>query len=1047
MKNFLRFTTLFICLGFMAEGTSSAQGPITPTDGFIGKSEMAVIWENSGYNNNGKGITFTHSAYRLKDDYELISDVNLRLNEGDTSNVMDNLGNAIITGTEGDFDGDGDIEYIVFSHGEGDTIHYALPGLTGLKYDTVVTGTLNEGPVSNLGDDFKNHIYTSSGDLDGDGKAEFVITYADKDNNIVNSVYTINAMYEPELLLTFSDEKLSMNMNSEMLSSKLADLNMDGNSELLSLFYSEDPRPGLYLKIYSFMADPDLMVTPHARQLLDTAVTKNYVDNEIDMTVDVTSGDFDGDSIQEVAAGLSVYNEPGALYVFPAKVGDDPETDFDDPFEVIMYDVKNMFYMEQNWNGMKLNMVSGDLSGNGKDEIVTTGTECQILHLDNDTSLMFTTTYLDYIWGNVARYVNIAEINNNTADGKEIVLLHDISSDFVLSVYKVDENNNPTMIVEHYLNLWGKNPGSAYLAVGDFDGDMFRIGPGKKYTKTDVVQPLVILNAPPTHFDMFDEIPYDVNNCHEGDGCESYANYTTSSSTEVAVSTTVQQSWAVSAKAKAGGKIFGAGVEGYVEGKYGKHFEKTTGSSQTVMITQSVTATYDDQIYATVCDYEIWEYVVYNVQNKPTGNIITLKPKLTENRWFPSKEQSASGYIPKHEVGNILSYTPYKDLINPDGEDKVRGSYGSDSYDLDGNTDVTFSVNLSNTFNDEVVEEREVGVEVGGSISNWGIELSGTASYDRNDLSTHSVSVGKALDITVHLGGVNRSIGETGYNVTPYIYWSKNGALVVDYAARPIMPEPGGTDTWWSSNYDIPDPAFILPWRLDPEKGLKLEDETKRTRTKSITFSPSDPKAGDVITVKAVINDFSPYPTAGKIPVSFYVGDPMNGGQLIKDINGESLFYTDDLITEQSFKTVSMKWKVPAGLASFPRIYAYIDPQNVLTEVHEENNIGWAILGKSEEGGSTPVQDLQYETGMRTVIYPNPFSNTVALNYSLDRSSDVRVSIYDLQGQMVYTTTKSAVVAGDHDLQLPLNDLSAGMYLYKVKTAEFTETGRLVKTE
>ena len=83
-------------------------------------------------------------------------------------------------------------------------------------------------------------------------------------------------------------------------------------------------------------------------------------------------------------------------------------------------------------------------------------------------------------------------------------------------------------------------------------------------------------------------------------------------------------------------------------------------------------------------------------------------------------------------------------------------------------------------------------------------------------------------------------LGEVGYSVTPYAYWATNGALNVDYAVKPELAPPGGTDIWWQAHYgDQPDPAFILPWRYDPEKGFGLQEAAKRYQTKDLTFIPA----------------------------------------------------------------------------------------------------------------------------------------------------------------------------------------------------------------
>jgi hypothetical protein len=42
----------------------------------------------------------------------------------------------------------------------------------------------------------------------------------------------------------------------------------------------------------------------------------------------------------------------------------------------------------------------------------------------------------------------------------------------------------------------------------------------------------------------------------------------------------------------------------------------------------------------------------------------------------------------------------------------------------------------------------------------------------------------------------------------------------------------------WGQQYATrSDPAFILPWRLDPEKGLALANESQRQLTREIAIS------------------------------------------------------------------------------------------------------------------------------------------------------------------------------------------------------------------
>ncbi len=1043
MRKYLFYSGLVLSGVWMSVSTVAAQGPVTPTNGVVGKSEMVVIWENS-MNGPSSEVGFFHHYFSLKKDFETISNKSDRLESYVRDTLAGNYGNRMINAVAGDFDGDSKDEYVTIIQGMDNTLSLDLARMGQQGTKSFSRSYLAPGPLSQQGVPYRGNVYTSVADLNKNGKDELVLAWVSEDDSLV---ITLLGLKDDSLQVVkrLAREKVVSLSENDLIGLQTSDIDENGDQELALIYYSETPAEGLYIQLYRFAANDDYSYEMQDRFLFDEDIAAGLRSNGDSFYLNLTSGDFDGDGKREFLVVLMSVAESSELIFFPIHMGDDPGTPEVDPLESFSINNeeidRNSLFMSYEYP----DIASGDVNGDGVDDILLGSSDIEVFHTTPEGGFDFISKYVDWMWGTPLSYLSLANVDNNPDNGDEIIYALNISEDINFYVVGSDANFGFSQIAYRNLGTWGKNLNSFAMVTGDFDGDMFRIGPGKKYTRTDIVQPLVILNAPPTHFDMFEDEIYDVNNCHDGASCSSYATYTAVSSEEISVSTTLQKSWGISSTISGGGSFLGASVRGYLTAEYGENFEKSTGSSQTVVISQQVTATYDDQIYATVCDYEIWEYPVYNRNGVIKGNILTLEPTLSENRWFPSKERSANGYIPKHEVGNILSYTPYTDLINPDGEDKIRGSYGTDSYDLDANTNVNFNVNLSNTFNDTEVKGRRIGVEAGASVSAWGIEVSGSARYDESQLSTHSVSVSKGLDITVHLGGVNRSIGETGYNVTPYIYWSKNGALVVDYAVRPILPEPGGTETWWSESYDRPDPSFILPWKLDPEKGLTLQDEVKRMQTKSIMFSPAEPESGDTVLIRAYVHNFSPYPTADAIPVSFYVGDPDAGGTLIKDIHGESLFFTVGLVDAQAFSEVSLRWVVPAGLPSFPRIFGVINPGGGMNEVHTFNNKGWVILGKSDAEGPVPVIGNPAGDADWISVYPNPARELLNFRPKMEISGPVSIEILDIRGRTLKIETYRAFPGTGEEFSIPVNDLDPGFYLYRIQNGEFAETGKFLR--
>jgi len=301
--------------------------------------------------------------------------------------------------------------------------------------------------------------------------------------------------------------------------------------------------------------------------------------------------------------------------------------------------------------------------------------------------------------------------------------------------------------------------------------------------------------------------------------------------------------------------------------------------------------------------------------------------------------------------------------------------------------------------------------------------------------------------LTVHLDGINVSIGETGYRTTHYAYWGKNGALVVDFAVGLELPAPGETPTWWQVQYgEKPDPAFILPWRYDPEKDIAIEDEAKRQQTKEISFHPNSPAPGDIITVRTRIHNYSLLPTTGVVDVRFYVGDPNDGGTPIVGNLGETKLTTEDAIPERGKTTIEMKWRVPNDISQFPRIYAVIDPENKIDEIHENNNIGWAVLGQQEL--TTGVEDLidySLPTDFRLEQnYPNPFNPRTNIIYYIATPEKVTLKIYDILGREVKVLVEGVNTAGTHAVSFDASQLASGVYFYRLTLGTLSRTKKML---
>ena len=86
-------------------------------------------------------------------------------------------------------------------------------------------------------------------------------------------------------------------------------------------------------------------------------------------------------------------------------------------------------------------------------------------------------------------------------------------------------------------------------------------------------------------------------------------------------------------------------------------------------------------------------------------------------------------------------------------------------------------------------------------------------------------------------------------------------------------------------------------------------------------------------------------------------------------------------------------------------------------------------------------------TGNETVLfqnYPNPFSNATTIEYYLQKNSDVMIYVTDVLGNVVKEIRNENRNPGKYVIKINDHVLNAGYYFYKMVTADFTDTKRMI---
>lgn len=84
--------------------------------------------------------------------------------------------------------------------------------------------------------------------------------------------------------------------------------------------------------------------------------------------------------------------------------------------------------------------------------------------------------------------------------------------------------------------------------------------------------------------------------------------------------------------------------------------------------------------------------------------------------------------------------------------------------------------------------------------------------------------------------------------------------------------------------------------------------------------------------------------------------------------------------------------------------------------------------------------------------YPNPFNPSTKINFGLAVDSKVKLTIYNLLGQVVNTLINGNYTAGNHTISFNANGLNSGIYFYKIEAAgidgqNFVATRKMILTK
>ena len=101
----------------------------------------------------------------------------------------------------------------------------------------------------------------------------------------------------------------------------------------------------------------------------------------------------------------------------------------------------------------------------------------------------------------------------------------------------------------------------------------------------------------------------------------------------------------------------------------------------------------------------------------------------------------------------------------------------------------------------------------------------------------------------------------------------------------------------------------------------------------------------------------------------------------------------------------------------------------------------WYTIEQVVGGTESPSLPTVYSLDQN---YPNPFSRETTITYGLPEACTVDIAVYDVQGRLAAKPGHEHEAAGYYQVKLTAEDLSPGIYFYRLTAGDFVATRKMV---
>lgn len=131
------------------------------------------------------------------------------------------------------------------------------------------------------------------------------------------------------------------------------------------------------------------------------------------------------------------------------------------------------------------------------------------------------------------------------------------------------------------------------------------------------------------------------------------------------------------------------------------------------------------------------------------------------------------------------------------------------------------------------------------------------------------------------------------------------------------------------------------------------------------------------------------------------------------------------------------------GNSNSPKDYSFVD-ENIsagkysyrLKQVDTDGKFEYSKVIEVDLGSA-----INYELSQN---YPNPFNPSTTIRFSVFESSLINLSIFNSLGEKIEELVNEVKEPGVHTIEFNAKDLSSGTYFYRIQTANFVQTNKMI---